>query len=79
MNGEGEFIWPDNRRFKGFYVDGKKHGKGVFTWPDGKNCKGTWENGEKKDVEFFDGENPIPSENKDRLSIDYSKKQSVNK
>lgn len=47
MNGQGEFVWPDKRVFKGTYKDGKKNGSGKFVWPDGRMCKGTWLNGEK--------------------------------
>ena len=40
MEGEGEFIWPDNRKFIGTYLQGKKHGKGVFIWPNGDKIEG---------------------------------------
>lgn len=34
--GMGEYVWSDNRRYKGQWVNNKMHGEGVFTWPDGK-------------------------------------------
>lgn len=54
MNGKGEFVWPDNKRYKGnlfidiylgSYVNGRKEGYGEFYWPDGKYYKGYWKNG----------------------------------
>ena len=45
MHGEGEFSWPDGRKYVGEYVDDKKHGNGVFEWPDGKKYDGLWVNG----------------------------------
>lgn len=32
MDGEGEFFWPDGRRYNGGYKDDKKEGYGVFEW-----------------------------------------------
>jgi hypothetical protein len=32
MNGEGEFIWPDGRKFKGSYKNDIKDGYGEFEW-----------------------------------------------
>lgn len=40
MDGKGEFIWPDGRRYVGNYVEDKKHGFGEFEWPDGRKYKG---------------------------------------
>ena len=40
MDGYGEFTWSDGKKYKGEYLDDKKHGDGVFTWPDGKNYTG---------------------------------------
>lgn len=36
MNGEGEMIWADKRRYKGTYKDNKKDGYGEFEWGDGR-------------------------------------------
>lgn len=36
MNGKGETIWPDNKKYVGEYQDDKKHGEGVFSWGNGK-------------------------------------------
>lgn len=40
MDGQGEFRWPDERKYIGSYVEDKKHGYGEFEWPDGRKYKG---------------------------------------
>jgi len=40
MDGKGEFVWPDGRKYVGHYVEDKKHGFGEFEWPDGRKYKG---------------------------------------
>jgi hypothetical protein len=40
MDGTGEFVWPDGRKYVGNYVEDKKHGFGEFEWPDGRKYKG---------------------------------------
>lgn len=30
MDGNGEFTWPDGRKYIGSYVEDKKHGYGEF-------------------------------------------------
>jgi len=35
MNGEGEFLWNDGRKYKGEWLNGKMNGKGRFEWPEG--------------------------------------------
>lgn len=42
MEGNGVFLWPDNRRYEGQYIDDKKEGYGVFYWPDGRKYEGDW-------------------------------------
>lgn len=32
MHGEGEFIFPDDRKYTGQYVEDKKEGYGVLEW-----------------------------------------------
>lgn len=32
MDGEGEFVWPDGRKYQGNYRDDKKEGFGIFEW-----------------------------------------------
>ncbi len=32
MDGEGVFVWPDQRKYIGQYKDDKKHGYGTFEW-----------------------------------------------
>ena len=45
MNGKGETVWNDNKRYNGDYLDDKKHGEGIFEWGNGKRYEGKWENG----------------------------------
>ena len=45
MDGSGEVVWADGRKYVGQYIDGKKHDKGEFTWPDGRKYNGMWSNG----------------------------------
>ncbi len=33
-----------NRKYEGYWLDGKKHGEGIMTYPEGLTRKGTWEN-----------------------------------
>lgn len=40
MNGEGTFEWQDGRKYKGNYLNDKKHGYGEFEWSDGRKYKG---------------------------------------
>ena len=55
MEGEGVFIWPDNRKYKGEYKNGKKHGYGIYEWPDGRLYKGKWKDGKQEgDGEFLE-------------------------
>ena len=42
MHGEGEYTWPDGRKYTGTYVNDEKHGYGVFEWPDNRIYKGGW-------------------------------------
>ena len=42
MNGKGETIWPDGKRYLGGYLEDRKHGYGVFTWENGKRYEGEW-------------------------------------
>jgi hypothetical protein len=45
MSGQGEYCWPDGRRYEGEYKDGKMSGQGVFSWPDDQRYAGGWKNG----------------------------------
>lgn len=35
-------MWPDNSKYEGTYVKGKKHGTGTYLWPDGSKYTGNW-------------------------------------
>ena len=58
MDGEGLFIWPDQRKYQGEYKDDRKHGYGVFEWNDGRKYRGNWEKGKQ----HGEGEFYIPKE-----------------
>lgn len=45
MDGEGEFLFADGRKYKGQYQNNVKHGYGIFEWPNGKKYEGHWLNG----------------------------------
>jgi len=45
MHGEGEFSWPDGKRYTGWYLNNKKCGLGTFIWPDGRKYVGFWMDG----------------------------------
>ncbi|CAD8110971.1 unnamed protein product [Paramecium sonneborni] len=45
MEGKGEFIWQDKRKYIGSYLKDLKSGHGVLEWPNGKNLAGTWRMG----------------------------------
>lgn len=38
-------MWPDGRRYEGYWHDGKQHGEGRFTNSKGRTKVGLWENG----------------------------------
>ena len=47
MHGEGEFRWPDGKKYKGTYIEDKKEGYGVFDWSDGRKYLGEWKDGKQ--------------------------------
>lgn len=65
MDGHGVFIWPDQRKYTGNYVQDLKHGFGIFEWSDGRKYKGSWSNG-KQDGE---GEYYNPNDNQWKRGI----------
>ena len=47
-NGIGELTWPDGRKYRGSWKDGKQHGEGLFYSIKGNSWKkGIWENGKR--------------------------------
>ena len=40
IEGKGEYVWADARKFIGDWYNNKMHGDGIFTWPDGKQYIG---------------------------------------
>jgi hypothetical protein len=49
MNGYGEFLWPDGKKYFGFYQDDNKHGFGIFLWSSNpiKVYIGFWSKGKQ--------------------------------
>lgn len=53
LDGYGDFIWPDNNRYIGFYENDKKHGLGLFYCSRKKaTFIGNWKYG-KRDGPFL--------------------------
>ena len=42
MDGEGEYIFPDGRKYNGEWMNNKMHGEGEFIWPNGKKYNGNF-------------------------------------
>jgi hypothetical protein len=45
--GYGCFEWPDGRKYRGEWKNGKQHGRGFYTGTDGIEKEGEWANGKK--------------------------------
>jgi hypothetical protein len=43
-HGYGECLYPDFRKYKGEWKEGKRHGMGVLIHPDGTTVEGEWKN-----------------------------------
>lgn len=43
MDGHGESVWPNGRRYKGQYVKDRQEGFGIYHWDDGRVYCGYWE------------------------------------
>jgi len=46
-HGEGEFTWPDGRKYKGQWENGKQHGKGTYIDSKGVEKHGEWLEGKR--------------------------------
>jgi hypothetical protein len=40
MDGEGELVFNDGKKYKGQFKENMMHGSGVFEWADGKIYEG---------------------------------------
>lgn len=40
MHGKGTYVWADQRKYEGEYLNDKKHGFGTYTYPDGRSYTG---------------------------------------
>ena len=50
MNGYGEFIWKEGKKYFGYYKKDKKNGFGVFYWPNEKFFCGFWKDGKQNGI-----------------------------
>jgi hypothetical protein len=52
MNGYGELLWPDGKKYYGYYRDGVKHFFGIFLWSQNplKIYIGSWVEGKQHGV-----------------------------
>lgn len=42
MEGKGQEVWADGRKYDGDFKNGKKDGEGTFEWPNGNKYVGSW-------------------------------------
>ena len=64
MNGHGELVYEDGRKYKGYFVNDKKHGQGIYKWANGKSYNGMWINGSQHGQGVFTN-----ADGKSRLSV----------
>ena len=43
--GQGEYTWPDRKKYQGQFVDGHYHGLGTFWWANGRKYVGQFDRG----------------------------------
>lgn len=46
-HGYGEFDWPDGRKYKGSWKNGKQDGIGIYYNPNGEKKYGNWNAGKR--------------------------------
>ena len=42
MESQGNYTWPNGKKFEGEWKDGKKDGKGVILYEDGSKMEGVF-------------------------------------
>lgn len=50
MEGRGEEIWSDGKRYEGDFKNGKKDGEGTFEWANGNKYIGSWKNNKQNGI-----------------------------
>ena len=50
MEGRGQEIWSDGRKYEGDFKNGKKDGEGTFEWPNGNKYIGSWKKGKQHGI-----------------------------
>ena len=45
--GHGVFVWPDGRKYNGYWKNGKQEGVGIHQNAKGENKYGYWSNGKR--------------------------------
>ena len=59
MHGFGKFLWPDGKKYIGYYRKDVKHGDGTLIWPDGREYEGQWKHGLQHGVGYYKWYNKI--------------------
>ena len=57
MNGYGIFVWPDKKKYYGYYINNLKEGFGTFFWNDGYKYEGFWKQGKQDGYGYINGNN----------------------
>ena len=42
MEGQGNYTWPNGKKYEGEWKDGKKDGKGIILYEDGSKMEGVF-------------------------------------
>ena len=55
MHGHGIYIYADDVRYDGQFVNDKKQGFGIYLWTDGRKYEGWWYRGKQHGIgTYFD-------------------------
>ena len=50
MNGYGEFIWKEGKKYFGYFDNDQKFGFGIYYWPNEKFYIGFWKDGKQNGI-----------------------------
>lgn len=61
LDGYGEFLWPDGKKYFGYYKDDNKHGFGIFVWSTNplKAYIGFWKDGRQHGIGIMVNSNTV--------------------
>eukprot|EP00827_Trimyema_finlayi_P004589 TRINITY_DN4673_c0_g1_i1.p4 TRINITY_DN4673_c0_g1~~TRINITY_DN4673_c0_g1_i1.p4 ORF type:complete len:102 (+),score=19.50 TRINITY_DN4673_c0_g1_i1:414-719(+) len=60
MNGNGKFVWNDNRTYEGQFKNNKRHGFGKFVSINGVIYIGQWTNNKQNGIGVFQNNKEDP-------------------